>query len=53
MENPWTVAGEGSGSACAAADAAGAGGAGVAAADGPTVPVKIENSMLGNRLPHP
>ncbi|CAM9801624.1 unnamed protein product [Ectocarpus sp. 6 AP-2014] len=46
MENPWTVAGEGSGSACAAADAAGAGGAGVAAADGQAIPVKIENSML-------
>ncbi|CAM9766344.1 unnamed protein product [Ectocarpus fasciculatus] len=47
MENPWTVAGEGSGSACAAADAAGAGGAGVAAADGQTIPIKIENSMPG------
>ncbi|CAN0368966.1 unnamed protein product [Ectocarpus sp. 12 AP-2014] len=47
MENPWTVAGEGSGSACAAADAARGGGAGVAAADGQTIPVKIEKSMFG------
>ncbi|CAM9342052.1 unnamed protein product, partial [Ectocarpus sp. 12 AP-2014] len=47
MENPWTVVGEGSGSACAAADAASGGGAGVAAADGQTIPVKIEKSMLG------
>ncbi|CAM9411494.1 unnamed protein product [Ectocarpus sp. 4 AP-2014] len=46
MENPWTVAGEGSGSACAAADAAGAGGARVAAADGQTIPVKFDNGIL-------